>query len=98
MTVDASCAGNACGGFSVEGSAQTSSDPEWCEFLLTQHVPQGAYIDVDEVKVRMLEQALVLLRASISLFCAPPAGTYFHNTATMSNYISENTAVGVVAR
>lgn len=51
VTIDASCAGNACDASSDRG-AQASTDREWCEVILAQHVPQGAYIDVDEVKVR----------------------------------------------
>lgn len=51
VKIDASCAGKACDMASGRG-AQVSNDDEWCEVLFAQQVPQGAYIDVDEVKVR----------------------------------------------
>ncbi|CAM9390415.1 unnamed protein product, partial [Hapterophycus canaliculatus] len=46
INFDIGCAGKGCVGLSDGGQS------EWCEVLLAQHVPQGAYIDVDEVKVR----------------------------------------------
>lgn len=49
---DARCTGKACDDLSERGESQDSDASEWCEVLLAQHVPQGAYIDVDEVKVR----------------------------------------------
>lgn len=51
MKINASCAGHSYHGDSYDRDAQDQSDHEWCEVLLAQHVPQGAYIDVDEVKV-----------------------------------------------
>lgn len=53
--MDVSCLGHNCGGGKGERRA---GDDEWCEVLLAQHVPQGAYIDVDEVKVCKYRQAL----------------------------------------
>ncbi|CAM9164938.1 unnamed protein product [Pylaiella littoralis] len=52
VTVDASCAGKACDRLLAERGAKTDSDSEWCEVLFAQHIPKGAYIDVDEVKTR----------------------------------------------
>ncbi|CAM9732825.1 unnamed protein product [Scytosiphon promiscuus] len=43
---DVGCTGEACPGSSGGGQS------EGCEVLLAQHVSQGAYIDVDEVKAR----------------------------------------------
>lgn len=60
VKVDASCAGKACD-FSGDGDSQAGDGQKWCEVLLAQHVPQGAYIDVDEVKVRWARGGLSLL-------------------------------------
>lgn len=64
VRVDASCAGGACNGLSGAKDAEAS---EWCEVLLAQHVPQGAYIDVDEVKVRAIARGLRALAALFGL-------------------------------
>lgn len=53
VKIDVGCRGNFCskhsnGAFTTPGN---KDDHEWCEVLLSQHVPQGIYIDVDEVKV-----------------------------------------------
>eukprot|EP00752_Nemacystus_decipiens_P003141 g2908.t1 len=53
VKIDASCAGKACDSSSWSDSdAQARTDHEWCEVTIAQHVPQGIYIDVDEVKAR----------------------------------------------
>eukprot|EP00904_Undaria_pinnatifida_P013297 jgi/Undpi1/9098/HiC_scaffold_26.g11556.m1 len=49
LKVDVRCLGPDCGG---ERGERHAGDHEWCEVLLAQHVPQGAYIDVDQVKAR----------------------------------------------
>ena len=49
LKVDVRCLGPDCGG---ERGERHAGDHEWCEVLLAQHVPQGAYIDVDQVKVK----------------------------------------------
>ncbi|CAM9158012.1 unnamed protein product [Ectocarpus sp. 4 AP-2014] len=49
---DARCIGKGCHDLSERGESQHSDASEWCEVVLAQHVPQGAYIDVDEVKAR----------------------------------------------
>lgn len=60
VKVDVSCNGGACNGISAAKDAEAN---EWCEVLLAQHVPQGAYIDVDEVKVRTIARSLPVLAA-----------------------------------
>lgn len=52
MKIDIRCNGLPCDEDLGQNNAEENSDHEWCELLLSQHVPQGAYIDVDEVKVR----------------------------------------------
>lgn len=69
VIVDVSCAGKACGGLSGEGGTQASSDSEWCEVLLAQHIPEGAYVDVDEVKVRTRKERRVAARVDRSTLC-----------------------------
>lgn len=51
MKINVACEGHACGEDSDVLGPQNTGGDEWCEVLLSQHVPQGAYIDVDEVKV-----------------------------------------------
>lgn len=53
MKIDATCEGQTCpDGAEGEGGATIGTEDNWCELLISQHVPRGAYIDVDEVKVR----------------------------------------------
>lgn len=47
--ISLSCKGR--GDCSDGSNSIEDSENEWCTILLTQHIPQGAYIDVDEVKV-----------------------------------------------
>ncbi|CAB1116340.1 unnamed protein product [Ectocarpus sp. CCAP 1310/34] len=49
---NARCTGKACDDLSERGESQDGDALELCEVLLAQHVPRGAYIDVDEVKAR----------------------------------------------
>lgn len=77
VKIDASCAGKACDSLSNRDAQARSSENEWCEVLLAQHVPQGAYIDVDEVKVRygasLLASAYTTLRWLVFRFSVCPA-------------------------
>lgn len=43
----------------TEGNALAGNSNDWCEILVSQHIPQGAYIDVDEVKVRYRRKLLL---------------------------------------
>lgn len=52
MKINIRCDGHICDEDLGESGSDDNSNHEWCELLLSQHVPKGAYIDVDEVKVR----------------------------------------------
>eukprot|EP00903_Cladosiphon_okamuranus_P007558 g7332.t1 len=52
VKIDASCAGKTCDMSSNRDTQDSTGEYDWCEVLLAQHVPRGAYIDVDEVKAR----------------------------------------------
>lgn len=52
VSVDVECYGHACRtGLGESDAINGNAQDEWCELLLSQYVPRGAYIDVDEVKV-----------------------------------------------
>lgn len=59
VKIDAKCKGQTCRGGSLVASGESIDEKNdgWCELLLSQHVPQGSYIDVDEVKVRTKDDA-----------------------------------------
>lgn len=55
VSVDVECYGRVCReGLGERGASSGNAQDEWCELLLSQHVPRGAYIDVDEVKVKTI--------------------------------------------
>lgn len=87
MTVDASCAGKACDGLLAERGAKTDSDSEWCEVLFAQHIPKGAYIDVDEVKVIKYKDRCVTAPADCTL-CT--SGMHFRDIGGKQQVHSEN--------
>lgn len=61
VTVDIECHGGACPARLQGNDEAHSAASQWCELLLSQNIPQGAYIDVDEVKVMSKETVLLTL-------------------------------------